>query len=67
MGRGNSRNSPGELNSNFVCFWSILPDHHMLANGRYLRIPAEDRSRHANRAFGFATADVGVGERTLPT
>jgi hypothetical protein len=39
MGRGNSRNSPGELNANFVCFWSILPDYHMLANGRYLRSP----------------------------
>jgi hypothetical protein len=38
-----------------------------LRNDRNLRIPAEDRSRHANRAFGFATADVGVGERTLPT
>jgi hypothetical protein len=36
-------------------------------NDGYLPIPAEDRSRHPNRAFGFATADVGVGERTLPT
>ena len=45
----------------------LAPFGKSLPTRRYLRIAAEDRSRHANRAFGFATADVGVGERTLPT
>jgi hypothetical protein len=51
MGRGNSRNSPGELNSNFVCFQSILPDHHMLVNGRYLRIGVMQYGGFARRRF----------------
>jgi hypothetical protein len=37
MNHGNSGASPSDLNSNFVCFWSILPDPLVPVNSHFLR------------------------------